>query len=474
MKNMKFFATWISAALLAVTLAVGCSKDDEQSIAFETPSLYFAAPGATATVSFTATKGLVRFYVSGKPAGWEDENVVLDSERMQLTITMPEPADDGSVATSGTITLNGYTSGNSTKLATLFVGIVDQQQLAGPANSFIAAQKETNYSFALQRADGSAVQAARVGLIWQSPSKLIQYLHLDKNNRASFYIGADATRTDEILRGNALIGAYDAEDNLLWSWHIWSCNYDPEADAVVWQNGYRMMNRNLGALDNANETNDQKFASYGLFYQWGRKDPFVGPADYKASNGTSASIYSGDYAMTAITYVESSAETGTEAYANANPLTFITGVAENGYDWRWNGASTEWTAQNDPCPIGWRVAPAGAFEGLGFAGTATEADYEAYGWTLTDGAASSYFAAAGRRVYLNGYIQNIHEPAIIGRANTAEESQPWAGNYWTRESAAGNARAFYFGYYKKAAELALAPYIDAHRANGQSVRCVKE
>ena len=61
------------------------------------------------------------------------------------------------------------------------------------------------------------MQPVSVGVIWQSAGKLLQYVDLDEDNRISFYVGADADRTDEIKRGNGLIGAYDAAGNLLWS-----------------------------------------------------------------------------------------------------------------------------------------------------------------------------------------------------------------------------------------------------------------
>ncbi len=133
--------------------------------------------------------------------------------------------------------------------------------------------------------------------------------------------------------GNALIAAYDTQDNILWSWHIWvrtAANGDPThpANALVYYTydwdetgiysyqreemddgvahrriaGYELMACNLGALqdepnygsntnfllhtdpaeDGMNDTNEvQTFQSgdgivrtFGMLYQWGRKDPF--------------------------------------------------------------------------------------------------------------------------------------------------------------------------------------------------------
>lgn len=485
MNKMKLFARWFSLAAICTLLAAACSKKDDSndSLQFEVPSLYFAAPGTSQVISY-ASHGVSRVYVASRPKGWGEENISLDTDKQQLKITVPEEVDDNTVASSGTITLSGYSSKNNLKSAVLFVGLVPQKELKGPANSFIANEAATNYWFKPVRRDGSELHPASVGLLWQSASKFMQYLYLDAGNRISFYIGNDATHTDEIMRGNALIGAYDADGNLLWSWHVWACNFDPDEEAVTWQNGATMMNRNLGALDNANSTDAEKLASYGLYYQWGRKDPFIGPTNYKFSNGTSATLYITDYTTTALSYLDSSLETGTVDYADQHPLTFITGVEETEYDWQWSNAASaaaSWSDRNDPCPYGWHVAPGYAFEGLELSGDPVLDDNEAYGWPLTDGTATSLFMAGGERVYLNGYFQNVYDRMISGRANTAEEAQPWVAHYWTADGVSAQRRALSmcFGFDKQAAMAGAAAgdgptLLGDRRANGFPVRCVKQ
>ena len=75
-------------------------------------------------------------------------------------------------------------------------------------------------------------------------------------------------------RGNALIGLFDSRGNCIWSWHIWAVDYDIEASARTYESGAVFMDRNLGALT----TDYMQPASRGLYYQWGRKDPFLYPA----------------------------------------------------------------------------------------------------------------------------------------------------------------------------------------------------
>ena len=242
------------------------------------------------------------------------------------------------------------------------------------------------------------------------------------------------------------------------------------------------MNRNLGALANDNSTTDKILASYGLYYQWGRKDPFIGPNTYQGSEGSGASMYSGSGSRVYLKMSESSAETGTMEYAIRNPLVFITGVADTDNDWLWSGRSDQlWSADdnvadksvNDPCPYGWRVAPSGAFDNLAIVGTPAVGDEAKYGWTLTDGNAESFFIGAGRRRYDNGKILNIYNPLPKVRSD-AMEAQPWEGLYWTTAVSGTQAAALHFWFEKLDTSAGIddsAPYA---RANGLQVRCVKQ
>lgn len=100
--------------------------------------------------------------------------------------------------------------------------------------------------------------------------------------------------------GNALIAARNSKGEIIWSWHIWVTANDPgnvgkairyttyewdssgiKADASNPSSntrvpGYQVMSCNLGALADAPVSGDDesKYRTYGLLYQWGRKDPF--------------------------------------------------------------------------------------------------------------------------------------------------------------------------------------------------------
>ena len=302
---------------------------------------------------------------------------MLDQTTGMLTVIAPSATalEKGTAVESGTVVLAGVTPGGTSVSGVLFVGVVKTVDLsaAGVANSYMASVKETNYLFdVMHKGDGSPLATDHLGVIWKSASGLVQYLQME-NGKASFYIGADTEDSNKILKGNAVIGAYDANDELIWSWHVWATDYDPEGEnGSVELNGYTMMTRNLGALANGNATTSEILASYGLYYQWGRKDPFIGPSTYKISSGQGAAMYNDSGSRTYVTMVASSAETGTMDYAVKHPLTFVTGVAESNNDWLWSKSDAGWSSDgdagaksvNDPCPYGWRVAPSAAFAGL--------------------------------------------------------------------------------------------------------------
>lgn len=104
----------------------------------------------------------------------------------------------------------------------------------------------------------------------------------------------------EFVPGNVVIAAFAEEgvtyDNitvdekrnitsatLLWSWNIWAAEgYDFDADAIT-VGGYKMMNRNLGAILDVSSTSGEyePVNIVGNFYQWGRKDPFPAFDNYK-------------------------------------------------------------------------------------------------------------------------------------------------------------------------------------------------
>lgn len=488
MNYMKRFAGLV-CAVAAIVFFASCSKDKESgSLSFDSPAVFLSA-GQTVTVGFKSVN-LQNLSVTNKPTGWSEPTI--DVAAQTLTITAPGSFDDDEVKT-GSVVLAGSPKGGSSVSATLFVGVVDSKDMsAEPANSYIVNKPECNYLFdAMYKGDGKiSLATASVDVVWQSKSGLIQYTEL-RDGKVSFYVGADSDDEEKIKEGNAVIGAYDAGGTMIWSWHIWAVNYDPDtAENQLAFNGYTMMNRNLGALANDNSTAEKILASYGLYYQWGRKDPFIGPSSYNAANGASASMYNGGGSRVYMKTEVSSADAGTMDYAVRNPLTFIVGVSDSEYDWLWSAHSdglwSDTKTVNDPCPYGWRVAPSVAFDNLFIQNTPEAGDADKFGWTLYGPQSGpSLFIGAGRRIYRHiqeddtqggGSIQNFYPTPIDKQVrSSALYNQPWVGYYWTTGTAAGTkSSALYFWFDKSnPANSSLENNTPQYRANGMQVRCVK-
>lgn len=145
------------------------------------------------------------------------------------------------------------------------------------------------------RTDGSAS--------FQSAVTDVNYFVMDDGKGYFLYrIGVDPN-TGEAYRGNAVISVYDDDTKtIIWNWHIWMTE-EPE---VVYTGGscdgrsytsasytfssdkaeglMAIMDRNLGAI--SADPNDG-WKTYGLYYQMGRYNPFIGGS----SNGSN--VHSG-------------------------------------------------------------------------------------------------------------------------------------------------------------------------------------
>lgn len=150
--------------------------------------------------------------------------------------------------------------------------------------------------------------------------------------------------------GNAIIAAKDAGDNILWSWHIWV----PETSiasfvAADFCGAAYMMDRNLGALVAASTSGDADPLSIGLYYQWGRKDPFPGNSAFSGSTPISV----------AGAAMEKHNGLITTAYSIGHPTAYAYVYSVDDSDWNEDHPTDLWIPASksiyDPCPPGYRV-----------------------------------------------------------------------------------------------------------------------
>ncbi len=267
---------------------------------------------------------------------------------------------------------------------------------------------------------------------------------------------------DPYRKGNAVIAARNESGEILWSWHIWLTD-EPASQEYLHGAGV-MMDRNLGATS----ATPGKVESLGLLYQWGRKDPFLGSASI-------CDYYNLFEAKSTITWpapVESSANTGTIAFATANPTTFIFGNRKTKYDWyykpkensRWQSSKTIY----DPCPVGWRV-PYGGRNGVWAKafGTRTSSFWTtSSNWDSTNKGID--FSKTDKKL---GSFGPIWYPASSYRGGSSGSLGfvGFSGSYW---SVSPNGYDAYYLSFDINGSVCPAGY--GSRYYGKSVRCLQE
>ena len=327
------------------------------------------------------------------------------------------------------ITLNDVAV-TDTRVVVDFTGTEDLSS-AGTANCYLAKKVNTWYKFkatvrgngastaALISPTGSALAAnatispASAELVWETNGhgQIIQGMIL-KDGYVYFKTGPAA-------EGNAVVAVKDGSGNILWSWHIWKTHFNlAEIPTQTYQTNPRggmngtiyadvlpakrtlvMMNCNLGAASNIATNNAEVVKTFGLYYQFGRKDPFpaaknrerridnnseiVDVFDRNGNKLNAATLRGENYQI--INSLISSSVQSIISYSIKRPLVFIVCGEDNSYNWiyRATSQSEAWKASNrlwggelnneatskrldtkftgktiyDPCSLGWCMPP---------------------------------------------------------------------------------------------------------------------
>ena len=327
------------------------------------------------------------------------------------------------------ITLNDVAA-TDTRVVVDFAGTEDLSS-AGTANCYLAKKVNTWYKFkATVRGNGAATAAlisptgsalaanaaispASTELVWETNGhgKIIQGVIL-KDGYVYFKTGPTA-------EGNAVIAVKDRSGNVLWSWHIWKTHFNlAEMPTQTYKTNPRsgmngtiysdvlpakrilvMMECDLGAASNAATNNNEVVKTFGLYYQFGRKDPFptaknkerridnnsetVDVFDRDGNKLNATTLRGGSYQI--MNHSISSSVQSIISYSIKQPLTFILCSEDNSFNWIYGAISQSeaWKASNrlwggnlnnetsskrldtkftgktiyDPCPSGWCMPP---------------------------------------------------------------------------------------------------------------------
>lgn len=231
----------------------------------------------------------------------------------------------------------------------------------GNANSYIAAERNTTYSFYSGiKGNGKTTAGITPSRNYCNYARVLWESNAVKGSviRGVGTNGSTIAFTTGGSTGNALVGVFSEDSVLQWSWHIWCTPYAPDATAQRYGNR-TFMDRNLGAMSAA-----PGIDSRGCFYQWGRKDPMP-PAGNSQGTPEAAGSWEPGY--------EYGVEGGrggehTLGWSILHPTSFIAGTeqesqTEGSYlgDWispsnpnLWGGGNGKDYGKSiyDPCPPG--------------------------------------------------------------------------------------------------------------------------
>ena len=241
-------------------------------------------------------------------------------------------------------------------------------------------------------------------LVWSDGFYMFKDIKLDAGKKyLTFHIDPNY-----LQQANAVLAVRDANDNIMWSWHIWVTERDIDKTHTVkdWfdsNNTFEMMSSNLGWVDGKNVYYNQRDIAYeftqegsgmkaemvvkqegrefdykdvgSTYYQWGRKDPLVAMRNWDA-------VGAKDYRLheTGRSDYEYKTETGgiTLGEAIQHPNIYYTRAknADGGEDWCSNNITVLWNNNEngghdesinsiktiyDPSPRGFKVPVPRAF-----------------------------------------------------------------------------------------------------------------
>ncbi|MBO5833166.1 MAG: fimbrillin family protein [Alistipes sp.] len=321
----------------------------------------------------------------------------------------------------------------------------------GTANCYLI-KAAGNYKFkaVIGNIDASVGNVKKSEVLWETFGNDVKPNVGDLIKEVGYKNGYVYFSTPEAFaNGNASIAVRNSKDVILWSWHIW-CSEEGWIDQVYANDAGTMMDRNLGATS----ATPGDIGAFGLMYQWGRKDPFMGTC---AKSGTTFAASTGVWDV--------SSSSNKMDFAEENPMTFATdwyGGSVPGNGWH---TSESVKGLYDPCPVGYRV-PDGGENGfwttaLGTSsststGTKWDSTNSGRHWTLADGTTAAWYPAVGYRSSTSGSLNNV---GVYGYCWSASPG-PSNTNYY----------ACHLSFDKHYSEILN----NGSRGYGCSVRCVRE
>ena len=321
----------------------------------------------------------------------------------------------------------------------------------GTANSYIVSQKGAYKIRTVKgNSDESVGEAASAEVLWESFGTDVIPNVGDLVKDAEYSDGYISFKTaDTFKEGNAVIAAKDEAGNILWSWHIWLVEDEIKEHEYAFGAG-TLMDRNLGATSAV----PGEIEAFGLLYQWGRKDPFLG-----SSSKSDDPNYTGDIALSTIVWPDYYKTEGEDVLdlSIASPIQFITNWPEDKeLETLWNKKKTIY----DPCPPGWMVATESSIKGSGIEMSDLIYDHINRGLLINHNGNEIWYPSTGLKDFNTEYDGKL---LFVGG-----DTRIWMADAFTTDRF-----SISLYYYPNPDQENIGYYPDS-QCQGFSVRCLKE
>lgn len=456
---------------------------------------------------FDADGGCVAVTVAANTEEWD-----YATEGDWFTVTMTDdntlqidaPLNAGAELLTGSVTVSGKKDGEETSASVALTQRTDRSvnlSADGTANCYIAKTGKAYKFDATIKGNGGADgrstyiqkygvelhQIAYADLLWEARNDGDKTLSREIIDGAPIYKDGYIAFSTGRSTGNAVIAARSVNGDILWSWHIWVCDDDIAVrdhlnaeDNVVAQ----IMDRNLGAMNN--EPMDVN--NRGMFYQWGRKDPFPASRSVYVENASDKPEFNvandevgngtGEWQFYVVAQPLVDIP-GNLPYTIQHPMAFLTPYYNDVYEWYCMSSTIDvtdsqlWADEKsifDPCPPGYKV-PGRDMWGVpaGNQKITTGGDLDKYD---ENGESPEFlwniFKDGGRTwKYTGDYYPAAGTVSI--NINTTHNNAGIYGFYWTTQTYSVGSRFYRVDFTPHWAE-----YFSAAPVFSAQIRCVKE
>lgn len=314
-----------------------------------------------------------------------------------------------------------------------------------------------------------------------------------KSDESDISVAGNVLTVKTNYQGSALVSirqdAGEQETPILWSYHIWTINentgstddhFVTDLTYIVGSESFQMMSHALGATRGKVTDASSAHEVYGMYYQWGRKEPLPAYGTKTYSDGVTA-LFSSEHKTDAticdalnnplIAYkTQPASSTQGVVFTQTGKNNSLWG-APAGYSDLSIGAiqtKVEGCVKTvyDPCPKGYMIPQGWHFSGL----TISNAKRQGYGAILKyDGVNECYYAIPG---VFPVNVDVVSEVTSTSQFNKNQKTGN-AGRYHVSTAYGTGAWASsYFNVYFDDSSMSLS-YNYGAEANACSVRCMK-